>query len=170
MRVGINMPWYDTNKSGQDIGPNLTAMYPAPPDRSTNDPKKAWMLPSSSSSYKTVLDQQLSAWKSYGIECVRWFLLTDGVTLPPPTYDPNVKQWTVPSSQPAISEHVSDFTALLDIFVRQKMKIIPSFVNYEIFYPLVVILANSGAPKGQGGDVAVPAPDTAPGQAGKHVL
>src|SRR5579871_2289375 len=126
MRLGINMPWYYQTWYGQDIGPNLTSKYPPPANASTNEPKHQWMA-DGPPGYKTILDAKLASWKTYGIECVRWFFICDGTTLPPPSYDSNTKLWTVPSSQSVISDHVSDFTALLDVFVRQNMLLLPSF-------------------------------------------
>lgn len=136
MNLGINLPWGDY---GWDIGPQPVAVDGSKPDDS--EVANRLLSPGANGS-KTNLDATFSSLKKLGIECVRMFILADGTNLKPPTIDDN-GDWQVPATA-LDNTHLSDFRTILEACVRQKMQIMPVFVDFNLFAPPAIMIQHLG--------------------------
>ena len=137
MNLGINLPYGSSASYGWDIG-----RQPEAADGSTLTSTKTSPLLApapNSMNNELVLDTYFRALKLLGIECVRWFMLADGVNLSPPTIDKNGK-WQVPDSDLYATNQALDFVTVLDVCVRQEMRIMPVFVDYLLFAPPAILI------------------------------
>jgi hypothetical protein len=86
MKLGVNLPW---GEYGWDIGRQAEAA-----DGSTPATARTSLLLAPAPQTKNnelFLDLIFGSLKQLGIQCVRLFLLADGVNLSPPTIDENGK-------------------------------------------------------------------------------
>jgi hypothetical protein len=142
MNLGINLPNGGEAYYGWDIGPQAVAV-----DGSTQSDEyiAARLVSPGTRGDKTNLDTKLANLKRYGIDCIRMWLLSDGVNLPPPTIDSKKKQWQVTSST-LDPTHISDFRTILEACVRQDMLIVPVFVDFYLFAPPRIMIQHFGGP------------------------
>jgi hypothetical protein len=134
MKLGVNLPW---GEYGWDIGRQAEAA-----DGSTPATARTSLLLAPAPQTKNnelFLDLIFSSLKQLGIQCVRLFLLADGVNLSPPTIDENGK-WQVPDTDMYARNQAPDFVTVLDVCVRQKMQIMPVFVDYLLFAPPTILI------------------------------
>lgn len=138
MDVGINFPW---KAYGRDIGPQLQTAKPSGP------PPANPLFAAGAPGYKTCLDQLFASYKGLGITCVRWFILADGTNLDPPVLQKG--KWQVCQSSLSGTAYTQDFEQILQAAVRQKMLLIPVFVDFLLFAPPSIMINHLGTLNGQ---------------------
>jgi hypothetical protein len=149
MKLGINLPW---GRYAQDIGTKLATKSGA----ALADALAKPLLAPGVAQGEIMLDTTLKVVQALGVSCVRMFLLGDGVTLAAPTLDKQSGKWSV--NQPVLpSVYQTDFDKILQAFKRQKMQVMPVFVDYQIFQPPVLLLEQLMSPGVvTSGDVPIP--------------
>ena len=115
MEVGVNYPWYDY---GWDFGE-------APPEwRRSDEPNWA-----------CALKKDLERLRGLGVKVVRWFILADGLTYGSGPHAPGGAggaDFTPVQLPPKFVDH---FTVLLDAFRRERLQVLPVFVDHTFFLP-----------------------------------
>lgn len=138
MHVGINYPWLHC---GWDFG----------------DPPLAWIGTNTPEEWRDKKRQQIEEdfcrFTSQGIFAVRWFLLADGTNYGMGTFAPRKtgRRWTFAPLPPDHSFYESlcrDFEFVLQVCLKNKIKLLPSLIDFSWCHEGVSLGNNSGIVKG----------------------